>query len=329
MQKILTIVVAILMIYTIINTKIKQSSTNTVSKPVEAIQKITSTDTDKAMEGNFLEKSLSNVLVNVLKTPEGRTFFENMIQPVDTKLDNDGTGLVFDYTQIVRDIFRTKTYGTGTIGPATCGYTVTAQYEILTVDNVIVDQDTQTFRLGEAKVISALENLIIGMYVGQTREGVAISKYAYDNPRFQGVNKKPSLNYKIKVTLLDMEPKIFLALHLPKIFDDRIAYQIPCLCGEHVVFDIKLSKIDGTVIYDSEQSKETLSMHLGDDSYPMIFSYALFGKAPASTRTVIAQAQSLQCINNKLGNGILRHIQIPKNEFILIEFKNTAHNSVQ
>ena len=82
MQKFLTLIISISIIYMIFRYNI-----NDIKNPaVEVINKETVSATPapegqatQVMTGNFVEKTISSVLVNVLKTDEGRMFFENIL----------------------------------------------------------------------------------------------------------------------------------------------------------------------------------------------------------------------------------------------------------
>lgn len=320
-QKIFTFLVGGFIIYSVISAKVESTRRNEVLSP--SVEKTSEAEVE--MTGNLIERSLSTVLANVMKTPEGRTFLENMLQPVNVNTkDDEGQGMIFDYTKIIPSMFRVHTTGDATaIGPASCGQLVTVQYNISGKDNIIVDHGTKTFVLGARDVIPALENIIVGMYVGQSREGTAIPKYAYDNPKFQGKNKQPSLNYNIKVTLLAVDDNVFMNSNNIKVFDDKIAYQIPYLCGEDIVFDVKISKVDGKILYDSIALGTRCQMRLGDTTYPRLFSYAMFGKMPSSNRTVIAQGKYLKSIHQKHDRVADIKLGVGDEEYLLIEFDNS------
>jgi hypothetical protein len=324
MQKLLTFIVAAAMIYQIMNAKFGEHAANKMATE-HKVQPVVS-ETKPELEGGFLERSLSKLLINVLKTPEGRTFFENMIQPVNKPITADSSGFVLDGAKFIEGMFRMKTSGEGAVGPASCGHIASISYTITTMDDIIVDKGSKSIQLGARDVIPALETTIIGMYVGQTREAITSSKYAYDDPKFRTANGQPSLNYKVKVTLLDIVPKTFMSSNDVRVFDDKIAYQMPYLCSERAVFDVTISSIDGKVIYDTNSLKTPISMILGDMAYPMIFSHALCGKIPTGTRTVIAQGKYLRSLVNKNMSRIFPKEQLPPEEFFLIEFKNFSQD---
>lgn len=320
MQKILTFIVAIAILYSIGEAKFSRAKETPPVAPTASAEKAPSQE--EKMDGGFVERSLSQILANVIKTPEGRTLIENMIQPVANVAEMEKDGLIFDYKKLVPSMFRIKTSGTGTIGPASCGQKVKIQYTITKEDNTVVDSGMKAFILGSNDAIPALANVVVGMYVGQTRQAVAMPRYAYDDPQFQGENKIPGLNYGVRVTLLAIEDSIYITPNKVKIFDDMISYQIPLLCGQPVYFDTKISKIDGTVIYDSSKSNKKCEMIIGDRSMPMIFSYALFSKIPVGTRTVIFQSKYLKPFTGEWMKDVTS--LVTEDEYLIMDISNSS-----
>jgi hypothetical protein len=78
MQKILTLIISIAIIYMIFkhnidDIKVPVVEMNDKNKPDTSSS---ATQVPPDMTGNFVEKTISNVLVNVLKTDEGRMFLK-------------------------------------------------------------------------------------------------------------------------------------------------------------------------------------------------------------------------------------------------------------
>jgi hypothetical protein len=324
MNKFLAYIIGALIIYNIVDSKITEKQHNNALKAQEVEVTDNPSDSDVPMAGNIVEKSLSNILINTLKTPEGRTFFENMIQPKNKSTLGDNFGFKLDGSQIVEGLFKIQTIGEGTIGPVSCGHVVHAEYQILTMDNIIVEEGRKTFRIGSGEIMNGLENVIIGMYIGQTRKAVVLSQYGYKQQLSD--DKKPGLNYQVQITLIDIIPKTFINKDMVKIFDDEIAYKAPCLCGAKVSFNMSISKINGEVIYDSKKVNKKIEMILGDLRYPMIISHSLSGKIPVGKRTVIAQGKYFRSLGDATKNNIFPDKQLPMDEYFLIEFSDLSEN---
>ena len=93
MQKFITLMAAIAIIYLVVD--YKRNEPTTKQDEIIAVAKSPkkeNNDDSTNLEGNFLERYLSNILLNILKTPEGRTFLENLIQPID-KINTEDSSL--------------------------------------------------------------------------------------------------------------------------------------------------------------------------------------------------------------------------------------------
>lgn len=290
MQKFLTLIISISIIYMIFRYNI-----NDIKNPaVEVINKETVSATPapegqatQAMTGNFVEKTISSVLVNVLKTDEGRMFFENILQPINKPISGSGQGFKINNDNLIEAMFDIKTFGEGEVGPATCGHVVTVIYKILSPSNMVISENTVTYPLGSNQIAPGVDAVIVGMKTGQTRHATISSKYT-DKLRSPG-DKVDS--FKLNVVLKEIMPPNFIGGDV-KIFDDEIAYKLPLLCGGNAVYHAKITKLtNGEVLYDSKPSGAKINMQIGNLSYPLIFSYALHNKIPIGSRAVIAKGK--------------------------------------
>ena len=87
--------------------------------------------TDLSLSGNIFEKALSKVLVNVLKTEEGRMFLESMLRPVNKSAPGSKVGFKINNDSFINSIFQITTFDEGQGNPVACGHIVTAHYKIL------------------------------------------------------------------------------------------------------------------------------------------------------------------------------------------------------
>ena len=89
-----------------------------------------SSEISNELTGNFLERTLQSVLINVLKTEDGRIFFENILKPINKPLNQHKQSLKVNNTDFINSMFQVKTFGEGEVGPASCGHVVTINYQI-------------------------------------------------------------------------------------------------------------------------------------------------------------------------------------------------------
>ena len=170
MQKIITLVITGAILYMIFQQSIGQIKTpeHLQNKPVSTeAEKDSSTQTE--ISGTFLEKTLSSVMVNVLKSDEGRMFMESMLQPMNKTVSGSGSGFKMNNDNFIQSIFKIKSFGEGKKGPVSCGHIVTVHYKILNHQNTVLDEKVVTFPLGSEKIAPGLDAVIVGLNNNQLK----------------------------------------------------------------------------------------------------------------------------------------------------------------
>lgn len=323
MQKALTFIIAAAIIYSIVQMKMQfppEDNAPKVQTTNEAESNNNTSTPEQAnvpLTGNFLEKTVSKVLINALKTEEGRLFFENLLQPTNKPI-TDGKYTIEVNRDLIQPMFKINSFGNGTVGPATCGHVVTLHYQLLDINNNLLSENTKTFTLGSRAIMPGIDSVVVGMMVGQTRHAILPTKYLYSN---EG-NREHDAPYRVNIVLNSILPNNFVNSHEVKIFDDEIAYRMPLLCGDKVGVDSKITKLsNGQVLYDSVQEGKKLDIKIGDINYPLIVSYALHGKVPVGTRTVIAKGKLFKALGSNI-NRMLNQSKIPMDEYLMLELTN-------
>ena len=331
MQKFLSLIIVILILYNIVKLKISPDNNNpttveqTASNNSSTDENQTSINNEPSisLNGNLFERTVSKIVINALKTEEGKAFFENILQPLNGPINPN------DYTievrkDLVKTLFKINTLGSGNTGPASCGHVVTVFYQISDMNNTLISEDTKTFTLGSAPVMLGLDNVIIGMMVGEAREAIIPAKYAVNNSN--NIIFDDAYNYKVNVILKSILPQNFVKSNEVKIYDDEIAYRVPLLCGEKVSFNAKITRLsNGKILYDSKAKGQQIDMKIGDITYPLIFSYALQGKVTVGTRSVIAECKTFKTLGSNI-NKIISHESLPINEYLLLELGDFKQN---
>jgi len=328
MQRLFTLIIVIAILYIIIQTKLQEMPKD--ASP--AINQTTQTPSGESaktpvdnqpMTGNFLEKTLSSVLINILKTEDGKLFFENILQPMNKPIAGSNHSFKINNTDLVKSMFKIVSFGEGTIGPASCGHIVTVNYQILDMNNTVIEDKIKTFSLGSRPVIPGLDIIIVGMKIGETRQATILPKYAYQEEKYTRAELPADTHYKINVTLQEILPQNFIDSKEVRVFDDEVAYKMPFVCGDRVVFNAKITKLaNGTVVYDTEELKSKIDMVIGDITYPLVLSYALHGKIPVGARTVIAKGRSFKALGAAGVNRMLPKTQLPQDEYFMLEVKD-------
>ena len=331
MQKLITLAIAAAMIYVIIDAK--RAVVNQQQPQQTEAQAVDQPPADPnapapEIEGGILERSASKVLINVLKSPEGRSFLEKIVRPANSPVTGKYT-IKVNEGSILKELMKIETMAEGEGPQASCGHVVTVNYEVINMQRVIMESGTKTFTLGSHDMIPGLSDIIVGMRKGEVRKAIVPKLYAYDAPNFKGKQPShPTEYYQISAKLITAIPDNFADNNV-KIFDSEVAYVVPYLCGDRVTFNAKIMKINGDVVYNSATKNQPITMNIGDNSYPMIFSHALFNKTEFGTRTVICKGQHLHSLFSKEANKIFpkSHPQPNENEFFLIEFNNLPHEN--
>ncbi|XVN42818.1 MAG: FKBP-type peptidyl-prolyl cis-trans isomerase [Candidatus Rickettsia vulgarisii] len=326
MQKSLSLIIAVVIIYYIVQMKFQPSPEEykPITEPKNIAQtnnEVTQAPEQQELTGNFLEKSISKVVINALKTEQGRAFFENLIQPKNQSLTSGEYSIEVN-RDFIQPLFRINTLGTGTEGPATCGQVATIHYQILDTNNNLISEETKTFTLGSRSIIPGIDIVTTDMKIGQTRQAIIPAKYAYNEPPYKKDSLDPDASYRVNIVLNSILPNNFIDPNEVKIFDDEITYKIPLLCGDRAEFDAKITRLsNGEVLYDSKQDNKNIVMKIGDITYPLIVSYALHGKVPVGTRTVIAKGQAFKAPGSNI-NRMLNQSKIPNDEYLMLELTN-------
>lgn len=316
MQKLLTLIITAAILYMIF-----QHSVGRITVPEhlkDKTEQITPQETksqETQVTGTFLEKTLSGVMINILKSDEGRMFMESMLQPMNKTVAGSGSGFKMNNDNFIQSIFKINSFGTGERGPASCGHIVTVHYKILNIQNTVLEHKVATFPLGSEKIAPGVDAVIVGMKTGETRNATISNKY------FPDTSKERPSSFKVSILLKEIVPQNFIDDSV-KIFDDQIAYRIPLMCGNKIIYDAKITRLSNNeVIYSSEQSGEKIDMKVGNLNYPMIFSHSLHNKIPVGTRTVIAKGKLFKSFASD-NSTIFPNKILPEDEYFMVEFYN-------
>ncbi len=316
MQKLLTLIITGAIIYMIFQQNVSSIKAPEHLRPKdEGGQEQANNTQETELTGSFFEKTLSSVLINVLKTDEGRMFMESMLQPMNKSVAGSGSGFRMNNDSFINSIFKISTFGEGEKGPASCGHIVTVQYKILSTSNVVLEEKTATFPLGSGKIAPGLDAVIVGMKTGQTRHATITNKYIPETAK-----DKISI-FKINVLLKEIVPDNFIGDDV-KIFDDQLAYRIPLVCANKAIYDAKITRLgNGEVVYNSVDTGKKINMVIGNLNYPVIFSHSLHNKIPVGTRTVIAKGKLFKSYTSD-HSVIFPNKELPENEYFMVEFFN-------
>jgi hypothetical protein len=299
--------------------KVITSETIEGDKPAEYVEE----EKYGKMEGNFIEKSISKILNNMLTTEKGRLLIQKMIQPANTPINDPEYSMRINSRGILDSLLHIESIHEGKGRAAICGYRVNATYRVTNMNNLILDSGSKWIVLGESQIFKGIDNVLVGMKEGEKRKALIPAEYAYAGLDYNGKKPaNPTESYKVDVTLNKIASDISVGGDV-RIFDDEIAFKAPLFCGDKASFKAKLMNLKGEIIFDSQENKAPLILHLGSVSDPVIFSHGLFNKNDKGVRTVIFPGKYLNSFDKKNTDSIFKELpKISQDDFYILEFSN-------
>jgi hypothetical protein len=279
MRKFITTITLVLLIYVVATQYLKNQPVAHVTSQESDKPKTTENKTS----GSFVEKSLTNIIMNVIQTPNGREAIAKVLQPLnESGVNINQLNFKMNNSNIIDNILKIQTSGISSSRKAICGSIVDVEYQIKEFSNIESETKREIITLGSDSINIGLSTIIVGMSEGQKRTGVISDQLGNRNG-----NDTPK---NIEVTLHKIVSNESINDSNVKIFDSILTSYVPCLCGEKFNINIKISRFDGTEIFNSKND-EYISYRIGDHGFPLIFAYGIFNKLRSGTRTIITQGK--------------------------------------
>lgn len=337
MKKILITCMCFFILYTVLKNdkEVNVVVSNTVQELKSHISKSTEPTKSTEISGNFLEKSVSQILVNILKTDDGKIFLEKLIQPMNKPLAAGNIGYKINNDTILTSIFNIDSSlkhlqnGKKTTDnniKAICGQSVLINYKIFASENTIPEEGKKEIVLGKNSILLGLDAIITNMQINETRDAtipthtlLQLFEDSSENTEIILKNQKTIFQTKVNVTLLAINSPNITTSDI-KIFDDEISYNMPFFCGypKKITFNTKITRLSDNVIIVNNKK---ISMNIGNRDYPAIFSYALHNKIATGTRTIIAKGAALKSIENE-NNKLPETANLQDEDYFMIELSN-------
>ena len=318
MQKILTFFIFLLLVYSIVKSRIIDNDSvknmfNAFSSPSQSKEgqegALPSQGKPLELKGNFLEKTISNIASNVLKTPQGKDFFGKLIQP---QYDvNNGMNLVIkgNSDEVVRSLFMINDIKEG-IGPKICcGQRAKVSYKIYRNDGS-EGLEQKEINVGGSDFSPNLDSVVIGMSKGGHRSAVLKDVRNSDATNIANDNSQMQSEIEVK----EVYPANFDVAKL-SIFDDSYGYTIPILCGEDISFKLRIKKLDNSEIYSSQAIPFKVGAE--NNEWPEFFSYALYNKILSGSRFVITPTIYIDKLASRLS------LNLGDEKYVILEFYDT------
>jgi len=274
---------------------------------------------------NFLENFAANIVIKLSESEKGGNFLLKLVRP--TSSIDDKEAMRVNNRNYLNTVFNIKrenikqsasssadSDATLETKAAYCGADVVVDYSISKAGNSVEERLADTLHLGGGSLL-ALENIIIGMREGETLDAHIPYWYAGRLQQFMSSNEEKSIGLQLKVKLLKVMTR---EIRDVRIFDDFVCINQPLMCGNNVKLNVKISKANGQSIFQGP-----VNYTIGDQNYPLIFSYALFNKPLSSIRTVIAPSSLLKSSGEKIAIKLSQEA-LKSEELILLEFQPSA-----
>ncbi len=320
-QKALTLFIVVVIVYSLLKENISTvlpldtmfDSTQKTEQEIKDKEKDVSDkakDFEKSMEGNFIERSISKIVSNVIKTEEGKELFTKMIRPTNSFAENNGITIKFDDKKILNSLFKMTEITQGHGMSACCGDKVKINYKLYKSEGT-ENQDLELI-LGDSELKN---NFITSLFVGMKKNS-KISALVPNNSKNLSMNDLQVDHTKYT----QIEASLIEILHSDinpseiKIFNDGFSYFLPVLCGDKIKFNLVIEDLTGKILFTTEKEKAKIEMNLGDKQFPAIFSYAIFNQTISVNRTIIAPAKYLRNFEKKFNLSNLNN-----NQYILMK----------
>lgn len=331
------------------NNKLDSEKISQKSESTEIITETSSNpDGDDSISGSFFERFISRVMVNALKTDEGKVFFSNLIQPMQNNISANELRFKISNSNFIEKIFKAETFENNPLtSPASsqkegrniteniayCGLDVLIDYEIKTENDEIISESEKTIRIGSSSFPIGFDNVIIGMKEGQTRVAHIPPAYSIGSAYYEQnlvsnklvqdeilKSKIYGKSFSVKILLKKVVSQLEIKKDEIKIFDDELILQMPFLCGQKILFKAVITSLyDGKTLYSSPQKQSYI---IGDETYPFIFALGLSGKLPKGKRSIIAKAKYFYSIFSNKSNHFHFLDDIPKDQYLLLDLSS-------
>lgn len=323
MQKILTFFIFILLIYSIVKSKIIDNDSvknlfNMMGSPNEAVVDKNSEAPKSApveLKGNFIERSISNIAANVLKTPQGKNFFNKLIQPQYEMSDNIGMVIKGNNNEAIRSLFMITDIKEGLGEALCCGQKAKVSYTIYN-DKGESTSLTKDIVVGSSDLAPNFDSVIVGMSKNSQRSAVLKNIRELENQMDNEDNQIPQS--QVDATILELYPNNFDVFKI-LIFDDSYGYTTPILCGDNISLKIKIKTLDNKQLYNSDKILFTVGQL--NTEWPEFFSYVLYNKILPGSRFAIVPTSYILGVAKRLS------LNLENESYVIIEFYDTKLES--
>jgi len=243
----------------------------------------------------FVERVITNVVTDFVKTPAGKEMAKSMLTPRDMDLKNQSVAFSTSGFSSIKRKYDVKPVLNSTDRKTICGQKIKLQYQIKTPNSKEAETKTEEYVVGK----HAIE------IFNDIADGMAINEVVSANYSASDYNNDQT----ITMTVIEHLSKLNFEYSKVRIFDDYISTSDGVTCGDKVKLQYHIFAINGESIKQGE-----LEMTLGDYNYPEVLSYAIDAMPLLGTRTVLlpqsylALSKSNPLIKNANNNYVIMEL---------------------
>lgn len=198
-----------------------------------------------------------------------------------------------------------------------CGQKVKISYSSFTEDKKEIEStQTVTFRIGENKVMPALEEGVSGMKKNGTRTISSPGSSAYGAENFQRNDVPADANVNFEVKMLELSPET-PEIGAYRILGDGNGPSKGYSCGSQVKLHVALWDIEGKKLYSSRDNNGSpVSFTIGKSEVFLGLEQGVLDMLPAMRRNLIVPPSFQKTL---LGNSPVINFPLPKNQTVLVD----------
>ncbi len=294
--------------------------------------KLSSNFSKKELSGNFIERVIAQILINVLNTDQGQrslAFLSNSLQHGLEKFVSKNFEKNFEkVSHYLVPLYFYKTDKRGKGPCIICGQKFKAKYQIMDKDmkNILLEKEEESV-LGSKKILNEINVLMPGMKKGETIYSMLGSSSVNQDLQSKNIMNQQKLQ-KIFIKLTDIEyNEELINIEKTYIFDSQLVdinlEQERIICGDKISFQFQIvDLISKKVIFDSKE--KIFSNFVGSAELPVIFNYALHKKPLKGTRSIICDGKYLNFNNKNLLSFSEKKLTIIDENIYMLVIYNTS-----
>jgi FKBP-type peptidyl-prolyl cis-trans isomerase len=200
-----------------------------------------------------------------------------------------------------------------------CGQNVTINYRAFTLDEKEIENvEGLTFKLGEGKVMPALEQGVMGMKKNGKRVITSPGSLAYGTEKFARSDVPGMANIRFEVEMRDISPPS-PEVGIYRILGDSGTSSNTYGCGSVAKLNMSIWDIDGKKLYDSKDNNGApINFTIGKSEVFFGLEQGALGMEAGTHRNLIVPPNFQKTLS---GDAPLINFNLPKNHIVLVDIE--------